>query len=110
MRLPDWIDVTTGAPEVTYDERGNETTDWGSVQPRREPALVIPVSSTEQIVGRDRVEAIYQVTLLPMTTVTPESRVTWRGNPYEVRGDVQPHVDYRGRTVHCSAVLVRTVG
>ena len=110
MRLADWIQVTPGGTVVVgYDDRGNEV--YGEPSSFWEPAQYTAVSSTEQIVGRDRVEAIYRIMLHPKTRATPETALhDRRGNAYEVRGDVEPQYDARGRVHHKVALAVRTTG
>lgn len=108
MNLRDRVQITGPNTEVTYDERGNEVPGGG--EPLWEPAQVTPVSSAEQIVGRDRVTSLMHIILLPGTSATQESTITWRGDAYQVEGEVERNPDARGRIHHCSAYLTRAEG
>lgn len=106
LALRDWVTVLN-ATTVTEDPFGNPIPDWGTATESVEPAYVKPVTSDEVVVNEDTVEARWQVVLLPGTVATALSRLVWRGDTFEVDGEVQPYMDGRGRIRHHAAYLKR---
>lgn len=109
MRLRDRVDALA-ATTPTEDERGNTTLTWDWANARTEPASVGPLGSSEYTSGQQTVITRWRVILLPGTSCTATSRVRWRGDTYEVDGDVELHTDHRGRAHHCEALLKRVEG
>lgn len=103
LALRDWVTVQNAT--VTEDAYGNLIPNWGTAVETVEPAHVHPASSDETVVNENTVVTRWKVTLLPLTAATALSRVEWRGDLFEVDGDVMPAIDQRGRIHHCSAFL-----
>jgi head-tail adaptor len=108
ITLRDWVTVLNAT--TTEDSFGNLIPNWGTATEAVEPAQVQPVTSDEVVVNEDTVEARWKVVLLPATVATALSRIEWRGNTFEVDGEVQPYTDNRGRIRHRSAYLKRVTG
>lgn len=101
--LRDWVTVLNAT--ATEDAYGNLILNWGAAVETVEPAHVHPASSDETVVNEDTVVTRWKVTLSPVTVATALSRVEWRGDTFEIDGDVMPAIDSRGRIRHCSAFL-----
>lgn len=108
LALRDWVTVLNAS--TTEDVYGNPTPDWGTAVESVEPAHVRPVTSDEVVVNEDTVEARWKAVLLPATVATAQSRIEWRGQTFEVDGEVQPFTDGRGRIRHKAAYLKRVTG
>lgn len=109
MQFRDQVDVLNAA-DLPVDGHNNPVPDWDQVVGVREPAIVQPVSSTENITAEQVVISRWRAFLLPLTTATATSRLRWRGDVYEVDGDVQLFPDLRGRPHHREAFLRRVQG
>lgn len=109
IRLSDVAEIAS-APGQGDDEHGNPTPDWASAAWSREPALIQPVSSSENNAAQDTVISRWRIFLLPVTAATSLSRVRWRGDVYEVDGEVQVFPDLRAKPHHHEAFLRRVEG
>lgn len=91
------------------DSHGNSTFDWDNAA-IVEPAFLGGLVTDENLQARDTVTTTRLAILLPGTVGRSDARARWRGQVYEVRGDVIPITDIRSRVHHCEATLKRVTG
>lgn len=107
-RLRDRVVVLTPGESVEYDWHGNPIP--GPATEVEESAAVQGVSATENTVAAQTVVSRYSLLLLPGTTATAASQIRWRGNLYDIDGDVLVCSDRHARPHHCEALMVRVTG
>ena len=102
MILHDRVTVVTR--EQYYDDYG--TPLWRDGPPRAVPAEVRPMTSEESDTTTI-VETRYKVFLPPTEDgLTAQDKISWRGQPFEVLGDYEPHL-VGGRLHHLEVVVRR---
>lgn len=106
MRLTDRVEILS-AGALSEDAYGNPTFDWDNAAVKVEPALVSPVSSSEDLSAQDTVTTRWRVFLLAFSVADAKARLRWRGSVYEVDGDVELHTDTRSRPHHKEALMVK---
>lgn len=106
MRLTDRIEVLS-AGALSEDAYGNPTMDWDNAEVKVEPALVSPVSTSENLSAQDTVTTRWRAILLAFSVADARARIRWHGAVYEVDGDVELHTDTRSRPHHKEALLVK---
>jgi hypothetical protein len=106
LRLSDRVQIVSPG-DVGEDAHGNPTVDWDSEPVRVSPALVTPVSSSENTIGQQTTITRWRLFLPAVVPVDARSRVRWRESTFEVDGDVELHTDTRGRPHHQEALMVR---
>jgi hypothetical protein len=89
------------APDWTASEGSLTKTDY--------PGEFQPISSTEEIVGAERVESTHKAFLPPEADITASDRVRFRGVDYWVDGAPEDH-RHRGRPHHIEAFCFRVQG
>jgi hypothetical protein len=109
MRLHDRVSLMS-AEDLSEDSHGNVTPDWENAPTIISPAAVVPLSTSENLVGGNQVTTRWRLFLPAAVSVAARSRVLWRGDTYEVDGDVELHTDSRSRPHHLEALLVRVTG
>lgn len=105
MRLTDTV-VRRRAP-VTGGPYGNQTRDWANATSQTYPAVIGPVSSTEDVVNQQQTLTRWRIVLGPYADLAATDRIEWDGDTYEVDGDVERHKRRGGQLHHLSAVLMR---
>lgn len=114
-RLRDRVTILPAETAESEDSHGNPVVDWDAATPvENVPAAVSPVTrmsaSLEDTVGQDTVISRKLLVLYPDAALTFRDRVVWRGDPYEVDGDVEMHTDRSARPHHQEAFLRRVQG
>src|SRR5215207_6865947 len=104
LALRDWVTVRNAA---VAPDPWNPIVNWGTATEAVEPAQVRPATSDETVVNEDTVVDRWRIILLPGTVATYQSRIVWRGETFEVDGEVQPATDDRGRIRHYRALIKR---
>ena len=105
MRLADTVAVII-ATEGDTDSHGNPVVDWANATETLCPALVAPQNSSEALVGQNTVTTRYRVFLPALGLATEKSRIRWRGQLFDVDGDVELHTDLRGKAHHRELLMV----
>lgn len=112
-RLDDQVTVVS-APVTADDGHGNPVVDWGAATETVVAAAVTPDSrdrsNAEDITGQDTVISRMRLFLPAAAVMTFLDRVVWRGDIFEVDGDVELHTDRRARPHHREALLRRVQG
>jgi hypothetical protein len=113
LRLNDRVQLVSPG-DVGEDAHGNPTVDWDSEPVRVSPALVTPLSaltsSSENTIGGQVTITRWRLFLPAVVPIDARSRVRWRGDEFDVEGDVELHTDTRGRPHHQEALMVRVTG
>lgn len=107
MRLPDRVSVLRGA--VVTGSYGGADIDWSAPAVTVYPAVVQPVSSTEEVAAQQRTVTRWRLFLPPSADLRATDRVSWDGAQYEVDGDVQAW-KRGGVPHHVEALLTRVSG
>lgn len=96
------------APLVVDEATGDERRDWTSPSIRPAPlrANVQPAGSDE-LTDRRQVVITRWTVSMPLADVEPTDRFRWRGDDYDVDGDVG-RFDGRGPGDHLEFTLTRT--
>lgn len=102
--LPDRV-VVLNAPVIADDGHGNPVVDWDHAVEKTEPAVVQPLASSEYAISGDTIVSRYKLILHPKTAATALSRVRWRGNTYDIEGQVQLTSTVNGRPDHREAMM-----
>lgn len=86
---------------------GNSGRDWNNPTSQVYACYVSFASSTEDVVNLDQTQTRAKVTLGPEADIDPTDRMLYRGNTYEVEGDVMPSL--RRGVLHHQRVVLRRV-
>jgi hypothetical protein len=102
--LPDRIAVLN-APIIADDGHGNPVVDWDNAVEKTEPAGVQPLAAAEYSISGDTIVSRYKLILHPKTVATALSRIRWRGDVYDIEGQVQLTSSVTGRPDHREAMM-----
>lgn len=85
---------------------GGQTRDWANATSLEMPALVHPLTSTEDVAGEQKTISRWRLLAGPEYDIEPTDRFEWDGDTYEVDGEVgrwKRHAELH----HQEAVLMR---
>ncbi len=112
--LNDQVTILQAETAVTEDSHGNPIVDWSAAVGVTVSAAVSPVTrmsaALEDTVGQDTVVSRMLLVVGSDVQATYQDRVVWRGDTYEVDGEVDLHTDRGGRPHHLEAFLRRVQG
>jgi len=110
VRLTDNV-IRRRAPVVDGGPYGNAQRDWDNATSQAYPAVVGPVSSTEDVVNQQQTITRWRIILGPYADLEATDRIEWDDGgglkTYEVDGDVERHKRRGGQLHHISCVLMR---
>ena len=107
MRYFDTVTILT--PGSKTDRYNNTVVDWTTATSADSSAWVGPTSTNENLATGDKLVLNLSCHLPPDVTVTAACRIEWRGDTYEIDGDLLPY-SRRGVLHHYECALKRVRG